>query len=184
MVGEDTDKFVIPVPQFNLVNGGLHATNSLPFQEFMIMPVGASSYKEAVRIGSECYFALKKILTGKYINSGNVGMDGGLVPDFESNKQTLDCLVEAIELAGHSQKVLLAIDIAATCFYDEETQLYNLGFVNSESEKKRTYDRQDMIDLYARLKDQYPLVSVEDPFDQDDFESYAGLHEALGDEVR
>ena len=127
MAGEDsTGKLILPVPSFNVINGGEHAENTLGFQEFMIMPVGASSFTEAMQIGSEVYHNLKKVVSKKYGASGtNVGDEGGFAPNVSDTAETIELLLEAIEVAGYTGKVKISLDAAASEFYDAETSTYN-----------------------------------------------------------
>lgn len=127
--GNPEDTFVLPVPCFNVINGGKHAGNKLAMQEFMIAPVGASSMKEAVRMGAEVYHALAKCIKAKYgLDATNVGDEGGFAPNITNPKEALDLLVEAIEAAGHKGKVQLMTDVAASEFCDEKTKKYDLDF--------------------------------------------------------
>merc|ERR1712057_25619 len=132
--GKPTDKFMMPVPSFNVINGGSHAGNRLACQEFMILPVGASSFKEAMQIGAEVYHNLKAVTKKKYGQDAcNVGDEGGFAIPVQDNNEALDVLMEAIEKAVHKDKVKLGTDVAASEFYDAETKLYNLDFKNESS---------------------------------------------------
>merc|ERR1719238_2648927 len=140
LAGKSQDKFVMPVPAFNVINGGSHAGNGLACQEFMIMPVGATSFREALQLGSEVYHTLKKVIKDKYGQDAcNVGDEGGFAPSVQDNNEALDILMEALEKSGHKAKVKIGTDVAASEFYDAKTKKYDLDFKNpngSESLKK------------------------------------------------
>lgn len=129
LAGKRTDKYVTPVPSLNIINGGAHAGNSLEIQEFMIMPTGANSFREAMRLGSETYHHLQKLLKSKYGKSAaNVGDEGGFgAPQIKDENETLELIMEAIQKAGHSGKIDIALDVAASEFYDSKTGKYNLS---------------------------------------------------------
>merc|ERR1719183_2550719 len=181
LAGKPTDKFVMPVPAFNVINGGSHAGNLLACQEFMILPVGASSFMEAMCIGAEVYHELKKCIKKKYGQDAcNVGDEGGFAPSVQANEEALDVLMEAIKSSGHEAKVKIGTDVAASEFYNAETKLYDLDFKNKDSppEMKKTADQ--MIDVYKGWISKYPFVSIEDPFDQDDWDAYKTCMKAIG----
>lgn len=178
------EKCVLPVPSFNIINGGAHAGNKLAFQEFMIMPTGAKTFREAMVIGSEVYHSLQKILKEKHGPGAiNVGDEGGFGDPFLSGEhEALEWIMKAIDKAGHSGKVKIATDIAASDFYLDKEKLYNLGKKTGELDKKITgVAMQELIEKYCA---QFPIVSVEDPFDQDDFESYARITQKIGKHVQ
>jgi len=186
LAGKPTDKFVMPVPSLNVINGGSHAGNRLACQEFMILPTGASSFKEAMQIGAEVYHNLKKVVEKKYGQDAcNVGDEGGFAVPVQDNNEALDVLMEAIKAAGHQDKVKLGTDVAASEFYDADTKTYNLDFKNpggaaaAAPEMKKTGE--EMIGYYQEWLNKYPFVSIEDPFDQDDWESYTKFQETVGD---
>ncbi len=171
------DEFVLPVPSFNVINGGSHAGNKLAMQEFMILPVGATSFKEAMRMGAECYHNLKKVIKAKYGQDAvNVGDEGGFAPNIQDNKEGLELLKEAIEKAGYTGKVKIGMDVAASEFFKEGS--YDLNFKGDTPDMK-TGD--EMIELYKQFVDEFGLVSIEDPFDQDDWATYPKLTEAVGE---
>jgi enolase len=147
----------IPVPMMNILNGGKHADNNVDIQEFMIMPVGAPDFKEALRICSEIYHNLKKVLKGKGLST-SVGDEGGFAPNLSSNEEALEVISQAVKEAGYElyKDILFAIDTAATEIYDENKKLYNLA-----SENKHLTSAQ-MVDYYAYLIDKYPIISIED----------------------
>merc|ERR1719469_1633727 len=129
--GKPTDKFVMPVPSLNVINGGSHAGNRLACQEFMILPTGASSFKEAMCIGCEVYHTLKDVIKKKYGQDAcNVGDEGGFAPNVQDNNEALDVLMEAIEKSCHAAKVKIGTDVAASEFYDAEKKIYDLDFKN------------------------------------------------------
>merc|ERR1719436_2221495 len=181
LAGKPTDKFVMPVPSFNVINGGSHAGNRLACQEFMILPVGASSFMEAMCIGAEVYHALKGCIKSKYGQDAcNVGDEGDFAPSVQANEEALDVLLEAIKKSGHEVKVKIGTDVAASEFYNAETKLYDLDFKNKDSppEMKKTADQ--MIEVYEGWIKNYPFVSIEDPFDQDDWDAYKACMGKIG----
>jgi len=158
------DAGLLPVPFFNVINGGQHAGNDLDFQEFMIAPLGAGSFSEALRIGSEIYHCLKSQLKDRYGNTAiNVGDEGGFSPPLSRPEEALDAVNGAIEEMGYSGTVSLAMDVAASNFYEEGD--YTVAGENM--------DTGEMIELYKELVDAYPLVSIEDPLQEEDFEGFA-----------
>ncbi|XP_078336903.1 uncharacterized protein LOC111132341 [Crassostrea virginica] len=165
---------ILPVPAFNVINGGSHAGNKLAMQEFMILPTGASSFKEAMRMGSEVYHHLKSVIKKKYGQDAcNVGDEGGFAPNIQDNKEGLDLLVEAIEKAGYTGKIKIGMDVAASEFFKESK--YDLDFKNSKSDPAAWLSSDQLGDLYKQFIDNYPIVSIEDPYDQDDWEAYSKL---------
>jgi len=184
--GQPTDKFVLPVPSFNVINGGSHAGNRLACQEFMILPVGAKTFKEAMEIGAEVYHTLKGVIKKKYGQDAcNVGDEGGFAPSVQDNNEALDVLMEAIELSGHMAKVRIGTDVAASEFYNAETKKYDLDFKHpdgSPDSMKKT--AAEMIEYYKEWIAKYPLISIEDPFDQDDWDAYTALMKEVGSQVQ
>ncbi len=165
--GTPEKNFRMPIPFCNIINGGKHAGTSLKMQEFMIVPVGAVNFRNAARLSAETYHTLKKIIEKKYGKGAtNVGDEGGFAPQLSKPEEALDLIQEAIKTAGYKGKVKIAMDCAASEFYDEKTGNYIMD---------RAYSKQEMIDYYIRLLKQYPIISIEDPFDQDDFDSYIKL---------
>ncbi|EGD72948.1 enolase 3 [Salpingoeca rosetta] len=165
---------VLPVPSFNVINGGSHAGNRLAMQEFMILPVGASSFTEAMRMGSETYHHLKKVIKAKYGQDAcNVGDEGGFAPGIQDNKEGLDLLMQAIEQAGYTGKIKIAMDCAASEFYKDGK--YDLDFKNADSKPEEYLSSQQLTDLYKSFIGEYPIVSIEDSHDQDDWEGWATL---------
>ena len=168
-------KLVLPVPAFNVINGGSHAGNKLAMQEFMILPVGASSFKEAMQMGSEVYHNLKSVIKKKYGQDAcNVGDEGGFAPNIQDNKEGLDLLVEAIEKAGYTGKMKIGMDVAASEFLTED-KCYDLDFKTEGNDGSMKKTGAEMIDLYQEFISEYPMISIEDPFDQDDAENTAAL---------
>jgi enolase len=168
----NSNAHIIPVPLFNLINGGKHASGHLDVQEFIIMPVGAKNLSEALQIATETGWVLKELIIDKYGKiAANVGDEGGFVPPMKGVREPLDFLVRAVEKAGYSEKVVYGMDVAATHFYNSDDNLYTL---NGE---KLTSD--DMIALYKELCSDYKIASIEDPLYEDDFEAWAQLTEAL-----
>ncbi len=174
-----TNAKTLPTPMMNILNGGSHADNNVDIQEFMIMPVGPSTYKEALRMGVEVYHALKAVLKGKGLSTG-VGDEGGFAPNLPSNEEALKVIVEAIGKAGYKagEDIMLAVDAAASEFYDKEKGVYNLA-----SEGK-TFSSAEMVDYYATLVDKYPIISIEDGLDEEDWDGWKIMVEKLGDKLQ
>ncbi|MBI4511380.1 MAG: phosphopyruvate hydratase [Deltaproteobacteria bacterium] len=164
---------LLPVPLMNILNGGAHADNNLDIQEFMIVPLGAPTFSEGLRAGVEVFHSLKKLLKAKG-RSTSVGDEGGFAPQMESNEAALSTVLEAIERAGYKpgEQVALALDVAASEFYDAKTKRYKLEGKSLESEA--------LIDLYASWAAKYPLVSIEDGLDQNDWDGWKKLTDRLG----
>ncbi|KAA0563168.1 MULTISPECIES: phosphopyruvate hydratase [Bacillaceae] len=169
----------LPVPMMNIVNGGEHADNNVDIQEFMIMPVGASTFKEGLRMGTEIFHSLKSVLKGKGYNTA-VGDEGGFAPNLKSNEEALSTIIEAIEKAGYKpgEEVLLAMDVAASEIYNKEDGKYHLsgeGVVRSSAE---------MVDWYEEMCNKYPIVSIEDGLDENDWDGFKLLTERIGKKVQ
>jgi enolase len=171
---------VLPAPMLNILNGGAHADNSVDPQEFMIMPLAASSFAEALRAGSEIFHALKGVLK-KQGYSTSVGDEGGFAPNLKSNEEAIEVILEAIEKAGYKAgaEVSIALDCAATEFYDPETKKYTF----SKSDKS-TYTNEQLAELWASWVKKYPIVSIEDGMDENDWEGWKMLTDLLGDKVQ
>ena len=167
--------YVLPVPLMNVLNGGAHADNNVDIQEFMIAPVGAEDFTEALRMGAETFHALRGVLQARGLATG-VGDEGGFAPNLGSNEEALTLLVEAIEAAGYipGADILLALDVAASEFYKDGA--YQLG--------GKALDAAGMVDFYADLADRYPLFSIEDGLDENDWEGWKLLTERLGGKVQ
>merc|ERR1711879_803461 len=158
--GRPTDKFVMPVPSFNVINGGSHAGNRLACQEFMILPVGASSFKDALCIGAEVYHTLKGVIKKKYGQDAcNMGDEGGFAPSVQDNNEALDVLMDALEKAGHKDKVKIGTDVAASEFYKDGK--YDLDFKNPNSPPEMKKTSAELIDYYQSWLQKYPFVSIE-----------------------
>ena len=170
----------MPVPMMNVLNGGSHADSSVDFQEFMIMPVGASSIKEAIRMGSEVFHHLKNVLKTKGQVTA-VGDEGGFAPNLEDNEAPLKCIMEAIESAGYipGKDICIAMDVAASEFYNKETRMYELKKSNGGS---KTTD--EMIAWYEELVSKYPIISIEDGLGERDWEGWKKLTEKLGKKIQ
>jgi enolase len=166
---------VLPVPLMNVINGGAHASNNVDFQEFMIVPVGAPTFKEALRWGAEVFASLSKVLADKGLLTG-VGDEGGFAPNLESNQAALELLVAAIEKAGYKpgEQVALALDVAASEFYKDGNYVYD-GSAHSPAE---------FVDYLAELSGKYPIVSIEDGLHEEDWENWKLLTQKLGDKVQ
>lgn len=169
---------VLPVPMLNILNGGSHADSNVDIQEFMIAPIGAETFREALRWGTEVYHSLKAVLKEKGLSTG-LGDEGGFAPNLDSNRAALDLILEAIEKAGYTPgvDVALALDVAASEFYDDADG----GSYAFEGGKKSAAQ---MVDYYAELVDAYPLVSIEDPLNEDDWDGWHEMTERLGSRVQ
>ena len=170
---------VLPVPMMNILNGGSHADSNVDLQEFMIMPVGAESFKEAVRMGAEVFHELKGVLKKKGLAT-SVGDEGGFAPNLKSNEEALGVIVEAIKLSGYKplEDIALALDAAASEFYDDKKKLYVL---KGEGVTKTS---KELIDLYEEWVNKYPVISIEDGLSEDDWEGFKEMTERLGDKIQ
>jgi enolase len=168
---------LLPVPMMNVLNGGSHAESNVDFQEFMLAPIGAPSFSEALRMGTETYHHLKKVLSGRGLSTG-LGDEGGFAPDLDSNTAALDLLMEAIEAAGYTpgDDIALAMDPAASEFFRD-------GAYHLEGEG-RTLSSEEMVDLWADLVERYPIVSIEDGLDEGDWDGWKLLTQRLGEQVQ
>ena len=169
----------LPVPMMNILNGGEHADNSVDVQEFMVLPVGAKSFREGLRMGAEVFHSLKKVLSERGLACG-VGDEGGFAPNLGSNREALELIVEAIEKAGYKpgDDVRLGLDVAATEMYDKETKLYDL----KHEGKKLTAEQ--MVDLYEEWVNNFPIVTIEDGLDEEDWDGWKVLTDRLGKKVQ
>ncbi|AWV88837.1 phosphopyruvate hydratase [Bradymonas sediminis] len=169
----------LPVPMMNIINGGSHADNNVDIQEFMIVPVGAETFAEAVQCGAEVFHALKAVLKGRGLST-SVGDEGGFAPNLGSNKEALDLIVEAIEAAGYNpgEDVRLALDCAASEFYDAKAGVYDLAG------EGRKMSSEELVAFYVELVEQYPIISIEDGFDENDWDGWQALTDAMGDSVQ
>ena len=166
---------VMPVPMMNILNGGAHATNTVDFQEYMIIPVGAESFSDAVRMGAEVFHALKKVLVKRKLSTG-VGDEGGFAPDLKNDEEALTVVLEAIEAAGYTpgQDIALALDCAAS-------ELHKDGKYTFKKSGAGTRDAAGMVELYTKWIDEYPIVSIEDGLSEDDWDGWKLLTDAIGD---
>eukprot|EP01094_Clydonella_sp_ATCC50884_P027855 TRINITY_DN818_c0_g1_i1.p1 TRINITY_DN818_c0_g1~~TRINITY_DN818_c0_g1_i1.p1 ORF type:complete len:438 (+),score=191.90 TRINITY_DN818_c0_g1_i1:55-1368(+) len=183
LAGYDDDNWVMPVPSLNVINGGTHAGNKLAMQEFMILPVGASSFRDAMRIGAEVYHNLKAVIKAKYGQDAvNVGDEGGFAPNIQNNREGLELLQLAIEKAGYTDKVKLGMDVAASEFFVDGK--YDLDFKSGADQQHEVLEPAQLVDLYKGFIENFPIVSIEDPFDQDDWATYTSLTEGVGKDVQ
>lgn len=166
---------VLPVPMMNILNGGAHADSNVDIQEFMIAPIGAPSFREALRWGAEVYHTLKGVLKERGLGTG-LGDEGGFAPSLESNRAALDLILVAIDRAGYvaGTDIALALDVAATEFHTDGGYAFEGGTKTAE----------EMVDYYAELVDAYPLVSIEDPLDEEDWEGWHAMTVRLGARVQ
>lgn len=168
----------LPTPMMNIINGGEHADNNIDFQEFMIMPVGAPTFKEAIRMGAEVFHALKSVLHGMGLNTA-VGDEGGFAPNLESNEAAIKVILEAIEKAGYvpGKDVMIAMDVASSEFYKD-------GKYVLAGEGGKVFTSEELCDFYAELCSKYPIISIEDGLDQDDWAGWDYLTKKIGDKVQ
>ena len=170
----------LPLPMMNFINGGAHATSNVDFQEYMIVPVGAKTFFEAMQMASETFMELKKVLVAKKYSTG-VGDEGGFAPNFKNNEEPLQAIVEAIKAAGYQPKkdIAIAMDVAASEFYDAKTKKYVL--TKSKGGEKSTAE---MIDWYAELIKNYPIITIEDPLSENDWDGWAKITKKLGNKIQ
>ncbi|MBR6334416.1 MAG: phosphopyruvate hydratase [Bacteroidales bacterium] len=171
---------VLPVPMMNILNGGSHADNCVDFQEFMVMPTGAPTFAEAVRMGAEVFHNLKKVLKGKGYST-NVGDEGGFAPNLKSNEEAVEVILQAIEKAGYKPgvDVCMALDPAASEFFDTEKQLYRLKWSTNEE-----LTPAQMVDYWKNWTSKYPIISIEDGMAEDDWDGWKLLTDTIGDKVQ
>ncbi|MGB3781111.1 MAG: phosphopyruvate hydratase [Tunicatimonas sp.] len=169
----------LPVPMMNILNGGSHADNAIDFQEFMVMPVNAESFSEALRMGTEVFHHLKKVLKDKNLST-NVGDEGGFAPNIASNVEAIEVVLQAIEKAGYrpGEEISIAMDAAASEFYDEEKKLYRFSSTGDELTSS------EMADYWKGWVDNYPIISIEDGMQEDDWEGWKRHTELLGDKIQ
>lgn len=170
---------VLPVPMMNILNGGKHADNNVDIQEFMVMPIGAVNFREALRMGAEVFHNLKSVLKAKGLNT-SVGDEGGFAPNLSSNEEALKTIIEAIEKAGFvpGKDIVLALDVAATELYDEDKKVYRLAG------EGRELTSDEMIDYYNGLVEKYPIVSIEDGLAEEDWDGWKKLTDRLGKKIQ
>lgn len=173
------DSKTLPMPLINIINGGAHADNNIDIQEFMIVPIGAKSFSQALQMGSEIFHILGKILKQKGFNI-NVGDEGGYAPNLKSDDQAIEYIIQAIEKAGYriGAEVAIAIDAAANEFYDEKTKLYKLKNFNKD------LSTDSLIEFWKKWIKEYPIISLEDPISEDDWEGWIELNKKIGDNIQ
>lgn len=174
-----TNAKTLPVPMMNILNGGEHADNNVDIQEFMVMPVGAKSWKEALRMGTEIFHALKSVLSAKGLNT-SVGDEGGFAPNLSSNEEAIKVIMEAIEKSGYKagEEVKIAMDAAASSFYNKDKNLYVLAGEGKELTSEQ------MVELYADWVEKYPIISIEDGLDENDWDGFRLMTDKLGKKIQ
>jgi len=173
------DVYILPTPMMNILNGGSHADNNVDIQEFMIFPVGASSFSEALQMGAEIFHQLKSVLKKRGLNT-NVGDEGGFAPDLKSNNEAIELLMEAVEKAGYKNgsQISIALDVASSELYNSENQTYELASEN------KSLSSEKLIEYYVSLCNQYPIISIEDGLDENDWSGWKKLYLALGKKIQ
>ncbi|MBC7958385.1 MAG: phosphopyruvate hydratase, partial [Vallitaleaceae bacterium] len=176
---------VMPTPMMNILNGGEHADNTVDLQEFMIMPVGAKSFKEALRMCAEIYHSLKKVLNEKGLSTG-IGDEGGFAPNLSSSDEAIQVILDAVVKAGYKPKddIRIAIDAAASELYNDQTGKYHFPGESKMLGKEVVRSSEEMIEYYAALCDKYPIISIEDGLDEEDWKGWKGLTERIGSKVQ
>jgi enolase len=171
---------LLPLPMMNIINGGSHADNNVDFQEFMVMPSGAKSFSHSVQMGAEIFHNLKKVLSSKGYNT-SVGDEGGFAPNLKSNEEAIEVILLAIEKAGYTpgDEVLIALDPASSEFYNADEKVYELKW--SDGSK---YDADDMVEYWSKWADKYPIISIEDGMQEDDWNGWKKLTDAIGQKVQ
>jgi enolase len=174
----------LPIPCFNVINGGEHAGNKLAFQEFFVIPTGAETFSESMEIGCEVFHNLKKVIQTRFGGDATlIGDEGGFAPpcDIESG---LDMIMEAADKAGYLNKISVGLDVASSEFKVKDKDAYDLDFKAAEKDPSQVLSGDEMIALYKKLIDKYPIVTIEDPFDQDDWENWSKIVAEVGEEVQ
>lgn len=176
---------VMPMPMMNVINGGKHAKNTLDFQEYMIVPAGAKSFRQGMRMGTEIYHSLKTLLKKRNLSTG-VGDEGGFAPDVKDAKEVFELLTEAARMAGYEagKDIFFAMDAAASELYNEETGMYEFSGETKMKGETVIRSTQDMIDYYEDLAYEYPIISIEDGLNEDDWKGWSDLTKVLGDKVQ
>ena len=176
---------VMPMPMMNVINGGKHAKNTLDFQEYMIVPAGAKSFRQGMRMGTEIYHSLKTLLKKRNLSTG-VGDEGGFAPDVKDAKEVFELLTEAARMAGYEagKDIFFAMDVAASELYNEETGMYEFSGETKMKGETVIRSTQDMIDYYEDLAYEYPIISIEDGLNEDDWKGWSDLTKVLGDKVQ
>jgi enolase len=184
LCGDKNERFVMPVPSFNVINGGSHAGNRLAFQEFMILPLGASSFAEAMAMGCETYHCLKGVIKAKYGQDAcNVGDEGGFAPNIQSNVEGVELLMQAIKKAGYEKEMRIGMDVAASEFLTADGK-YDLDFKTKGNDGSDVVTGNELGKMFADLASKYPIVSIEDPYDQDDWKHYTEFTAEVGEAVQ
>jgi enolase len=175
-----TNANLLPVPMMNIINGGMHADNNVDIQEFMIMPIGGKTFRHSLQIGAEVFHNLKKVLHDKKLNT-SVGDEGGFAPNLKSNEEALQVIMEAINQAGYTagKDVVIALDPASSSFFDKPSGKYIL-----EAESQKEKNSQQMVEFYANLVGKYPIVSIEDGLDENDWDGFKLMTEKLGKKIQ
>ena len=173
------DDYILPAPMMNILNGGSHADNNVDIQEFMIFPVGADSFSHALQMGTEIFHKLKSVLKKRGLNT-NVGDEGGFAPDLKSNTEAIELLMEAVEKSGYKNgsQISIALDVASSELYNSENQTYELASEN------KSLSSEELIEYYVSLCNQYPIISIEDGLDENDWKGWKNLQAALGQKVQ
>jgi enolase len=171
------EKYIMPVPMLNILNGGKHAADSTDFQEFMIVPAGAKNFSESLRMGAEIYHSLKKAIKGKGLNT-NVGDEGGFAPSVPSNKEAVELILAAVDIAGYKagKDCFIALDVASSSFYNDGKYVLE--------REGTTLNSAELVDYYAKWISQYPIISIEDGLDEDDWDAWKLLKSKLGNKVQ
>lgn len=182
---DERGKYILPTPMMNILNGGVHAGNTVDIQEFMVMPVGAGSFREAMRMGSEVYMALKANLKKDGLGTA-VGDEGGFAPDLKDSREVLEQILEAVTKAGYEpgEDIGIAIDAAASELYDENKDAYYFPGESKMTGKEVLRDASEMIDYYEKLLDEFPIVSIEDGLQEDDWEGWKDMTSRIGNRVQ
>ena len=176
---------MLPVPCFNVINGGAHAGNKLAMQEFMVMPTGADTFSEAMQIGVEIYHALKKEIVKRFGKAAiGVGDEGGFAPDIDDGETALELIQSAVNTAGYTEHVQIGMDVAASEMYDKKKNMYNLGMKSDNASNKDMKSASDLLHLYKMYAANYGVISIEDPFDQDDFAAFENMTGELGELIQ
>jgi len=184
LAGHKDDHFILPVPAFNVINGGSHAGNKLAMQEFMILPVGAKSFSEAMRMGAEVYHHLKAVIKDKYgQDATNVGDEGGFAPNIQDNREGLELINIAIKKAGYQDRVKIGMDVAASEFCTDDKK-YDLDFKTKNNDGSKVVTGGQLGDIYKKFIAEYPIISIEDPYDQDDWEHYHALTQTVSTDIQ
>mmetsp|Transcript_8668 Transcript_8668/g.9922 ORF Transcript_8668/g.9922 Transcript_8668/m.9922 type:complete len:459 (-) Transcript_8668:406-1782(-) len=186
LAGNDRSTYTMPVPCFNVINGGEHAGNKLAFQEFFMIPTRAETFKEAMQIGCECFHSLKSVIKGKYGGDATlIGDEGGFAPPVDAT-EGLELLMQAIKIAGHDGKVDVGLDVASSEFKVAGEDKYDLDFKTTGADKdlSMTLTGEQLADYYAELCNKFPIITIEDPFDQDDWANWIKITERIGGPVQ